>query len=328
MRDIRQEVQAILVARRSGMPYRSKDWAVGTIHLPPKAKAFGVWKRLLPESATFVSVHCDGRRTRITTELSLEINNALKKDSGIYLCFNGPEIMAKYAVDIIEWEPHRYIIMSGRKKNPSTEGSTDLVLNDQNLVVGMSWSEWSECNRCGTVGKRRRFGICTVKKLNPGLSSKPTDTELFNEYKSGLPCRSSLLPGEIRNLSAICNMKSEFVIGFCKIPCPSAASIVVVTDKNGKVLDTVDNSQGVYSMQQPLPPLPELVRRRTVYEELDKSIILTCPGNKEGKFLIWRNESYIINPSKVHIRTKGRVKIDLANNLIIRKLRYTDTATY
>ncbi|GIY22921.1 uncharacterized protein CEXT_728132 [Caerostris extrusa] len=56
--------------------------------------------------------------------------------------------------------------------------------------------------------------------------------------------------------------------------------------------------------------------------------MMTCPGDTQGKFLRWRNNSYVINPSKVHVKTKGRVKIDIGNNLHIRKLQNTDAAIY
>ncbi|GFT50363.1 uncharacterized protein NPIL_151701 [Nephila pilipes] len=216
--------------------------------------------------------------------------------------------------------------MTGKKKKKGP--SQDIILNEFNLVIGWKWSEWSECNRCQTVGRRRRVGICTLKKIDSISPTKPVDTQILREYKKGIPCRSKLLPAPLRNLSIIKNTKSEFMVGFCKIPCPSEASIVVVTDKTGAVVDTVDNSKGIFSMHQPLPNLPALAKRTTLYEELESSVILTCPGNREGKFLIWRNDSYIINPSKVHVLTKGRVKIDIGNNLLIRKLQYSDAAIY
>ncbi|GFQ67649.1 uncharacterized protein TNCT_337501, partial [Trichonephila clavata] len=62
------------------------------------------------------------------------------------------------------------------------------------------------------------------------------------------------------------------------IPCPSEASIVLVTDKTGAVVDAVDNSKGIFSMHQPLPNLPALAKRITLYEEVESSIIVTCPG--------------------------------------------------
>lgn len=293
--------------------------------LPPEESAESIWWQYPNEVATAGPVPLDGRRVRILSDLSLEMTNAWIKDSGVYICQKGENVFAKYAIDIVEAEPHRYVIMSGKKKNVP---SVDYPLKDLNLIIGTTWSEWSQCNRCGSVGRRRRIGICTVRKFNPNEPSKPVDSLMLNEYKKGIPCRSKLLPQEIRDLSIIASTESEFAIGFCKIPCPPSAGIVVITDASGKVVDTVDNSQGVYSMQQPLPDLPSLAKRRTLYEAVDKSILMACPGNTEGKFLIWRNDSFIINPSKVHIITKGRVKIDLANNLLIRKLRYTDTAVY
>lgn len=51
--------------------------------------------------------------------------------------------------------------MNGRKKDKSP--SQDLPLKDLNLVVGMAWSEWSECNRCEKIGRRRRVGVCMVR---------------------------------------------------------------------------------------------------------------------------------------------------------------------
>ncbi|GBM92792.1 hypothetical protein AVEN_117489-1 [Araneus ventricosus] len=297
-----------------------------TICLPPSAPSRGVWKRLLPDAATFVPVQLDGRRSRLLEDLSLEVINIREKDSGIYYCFQGLTVFAKYAVDVVQEEPHNYIILSGKKKSRSP--TENIPLKDNNLMVFLKWSEWSECNRCNSVGRRRRVGICMVKKIDTVSPTKPVDTQILKEYRYGIPCRSGLLPKAIRELSTIQTAKSEFMIGFCKIPCPRSASIVVITDKTGAVVDTVDNSQGFYSMHQPLPDLPALAKRTTIYEEEGSSIIMSCPGNTEGKFLTWRNDSYVINPSKVHVLTKGRVKIDIGNNLHIRKLRFSDASVY
>ncbi|GFS39250.1 uncharacterized protein TNIN_396331 [Trichonephila inaurata madagascariensis] len=244
--------------------------------LNPKVNALGVWKRLLPDTATFVPVKLDGRRSRILTDLSLEIVHIREKDSGIYFCFSDSRVLAKYAVDVVKKEPHRYIIMKGKRKGKGP--SQDILLNEFNLVIGWKWSEWSECNRCQSVGRRRRVGICTLKKIDPSSPAKPVDTQILKEYTKGIPCRSKLLPEAIRNLTVIQNTKSEFMVGFCKIPCPSEASIVLITDKTGAVVDAVDNSKGIFSMHQPLPNLPALAKRITLYEEVESSIIVTCPG--------------------------------------------------
>ncbi|GFS39244.1 polypyrimidine tract-binding protein 1 [Trichonephila inaurata madagascariensis] len=79
--------------------------------LNPKVNALGVWKRLLPDTATFVPVKLDGRRSRILTDLSLEIVHIREKDSGIYFCFSDSRVLAKYAVDVVKKEPHRYAFL-------------------------------------------------------------------------------------------------------------------------------------------------------------------------------------------------------------------------
>jgi hypothetical protein len=41
-----------------------------------------------------------------------------------------------------------------------------------------------------------------------------------------------------------------------------------------------------------------------------------------------KNTSYVINAMSVHNRTKGRIKIDFMNNLIIRKVLKIDGGYY
>ncbi len=41
-----------------------------------------------------------------------------------------------------------------------------------------------------------------------------------------------------------------------------------------------------------------------------------------------KNTCYVINPIRVHKRTKGRIKIDFMNNLIIRKVLKIDGGYY
>ncbi|GIY22923.1 uncharacterized protein CEXT_728131 [Caerostris extrusa] len=223
------------------------------ICLKPSENSRGIWKRVPPDVATFAPVELDGRRARLLIDLSLEIVNIREKDSGVYFCFMGTKVMAKYAVDVVQEEPHRYIIVSGRKlkRGPSKA----VPMKDLNLVLRWNWSEWSECSRCGSVGKRRRVGICTVKKMNLVSPAKPVDTQILKEYRNGLPADRVSYPRPFESCRKSKSTKSEFMIGFCKFPCRPDASIAVITDKTGAVVDTVDNSQGVYSMHQPLPKL-------------------------------------------------------------------------
>lgn len=51
-----------------------------------------------------------------------------------------------------------------------------------------------------------------------------------------------------------------------------------VRDERGNILESANNSAGIYSMVQSIPkPLPPVLRN-VIYEERDKKIKLVCPG--------------------------------------------------
>ena len=108
------------------------------------------------------------------------------------------------------------------------------------LLVFTEWETWSPCSKCGTVGKRVRTGICTVKLLPDGFlvsnainatsqttpsnaATKVTQTEerqtmrILTLFQKGIACRSSLLPPGLRTVPEIRQRKSEIMIAFCKV---------------------------------------------------------------------------------------------------------------
>lgn len=68
-----------------------------------------MWRRFLTDKGIFFPVELDGTRVRVLADLSLEFSNAWRKDSAIYFCLKGIEIMAKYSLDVVRLEPHRYV---------------------------------------------------------------------------------------------------------------------------------------------------------------------------------------------------------------------------
>ncbi|GFT50365.1 uncharacterized protein NPIL_151711 [Nephila pilipes] len=109
--------------------------------LRPNINALAVWKRLLPDTATFVPIQLDGRRSRLLADLSLEIINIRERDSGIYFCFSGSKTLAKYAVDVVREEPHRYVALVEIFPNqlPKHRLRRTLKFNGSNVVLN--------CNR-------------------------------------------------------------------------------------------------------------------------------------------------------------------------------------
>ncbi|KAK3089155.1 hypothetical protein FSP39_001328 [Pinctada imbricata] len=266
-------------------------------------------------------IHIDGR----TRDLIFDSVDIL--DAGQYYCMdlNYRAIEEIYQVDVLLKERRRVI-----KENTVLKNRSALLQNfslpENNLMTFTLWSEWSECNQCGQIGSRRKIGVCMVKKIKPGLPIRPNDLPLMALYPDGVPCRSTALSGDIAKIKRIALRRSETIIGQCNITCPTTPAFIVVTDKRGKVIETVE--AGYYSLKDK-PTLPPMVIRKVVYEEAGKHLVLKCPGKSEAKSLIrWQNGSVVLNPLTIKRQTRGRVFTDTINRLHIRVTRLFDSAPY
>ena len=54
--------------------------------------------------------------------------------------------------------------------------------------------------------------------------------------------------------------------------------IFEIRDKSGNVLESANNSAGIYSMVQGMPDPQPSVERMTIYHKHGKKAELTCPG--------------------------------------------------
>lgn len=85
------------------------------------------------------------------------------------------------------------------------------------------------------------------------------------------------MPIAVKELPQVKHRKNEIMTGFCNIKCP-VNQVFEVRDKNGKVIERADNSEGIYSLNQKLPPIEPPVERRLQYEAKGTNIVLECPG--------------------------------------------------
>lgn len=102
-------------------------------------------------------------------------------------------------------------------------------------------------------------------------------TDIFKIFKFGIPCQSHVLPIKVRELPQVKTRKNEIMTGFCNIKCP-VNKVFEVRDKNGRVIERADNSEGIYSLNQKLPPIEPPVERRLQYEAKGTDVVLECPG--------------------------------------------------
>lgn len=200
-------------------------------------------------------------------------------------------------------------------------------LVENNILLFTSWSAWSQCSTCNEPGKRRKIGICTIKKLETDKPLQPVDIKMLANYPDGIPCRSTIMPKYYANVLKIQSRKSETLIGNCKVPCPTVPSVTNITDENGIVIESVKTGEGKYSLRLPPPSIPPMVKRQTVYETAGKNIELICPGSDSTTGVTWQNNTEVIDPIKVRRSTRARIIID-ANVLKLRHLRESDSSLY
>lgn len=129
--------------------------------------------------------------------------------------------------------------------------------------------------------------------------------QLLEIFIYGIPCRSPLLPKEVRNDTEVRKYPTQISTALCKVRfrqrySPSCATgmktvfrflieysssqercpknvVVEVIDKDGKVRETYNNSAGEYYAQQELPPNSVRVERVTMYAYEGKPFIIPCP---------------------------------------------------
>lgn len=284
------------------------------------------WRRRVLSSAKEKPIKIDHEHFVLLPDKTLQINHITREDGGIYYCYQGKGHAATYMVDVLRGERYDTVFNPpDRGKRPA--GPKDL--EQYNIKIISNWSPWSKCNRCNKRGQHRRIGFCSVKKLDQDKPIKPEHIHWFDQFKDGLPCRSSLLPLSVKGLKEIKYRKSEILMGYCFKPCPTLPPIKTYTDAKGKVLEVVKIHKGFVSMREEVPKLPKMVKRKMIYEKRGRRIKLDCPHGRKGDIAVrWQNGSQTLNALTVRRESRGRIVIDPLNNLRIRRLKMYDTAAY
>ncbi|KAH8035661.1 hypothetical protein HPB51_007905 [Rhipicephalus microplus] len=130
------------------------------ICFPPESEAQSPWHRVDPLSKSSIAPVALGKgdtRRQLMGHGALVVTDALPSDTGFYRCMWAGREYATYHVQVVAREPYT---MVWENEHNSTEERADVA--GLPLVTWLEWSEWSSCDRCGSVGRRRRAGICTV----------------------------------------------------------------------------------------------------------------------------------------------------------------------
>ncbi|CAB3244358.1 unnamed protein product [Arctia plantaginis] len=193
---------------------------------------------------------------------------------------------------------------------------------------------------------------------NSNISLDNNAIQLFETFPEGIPCRSRFLPSSLREVAAIQQRTSEIMIALCKVwyfymittvalmpnftqtrmgniifdwfrGVTCEAIIFKVRSTKGIVLETANNTAGIYSLHQVLPKQPPLPARDTIFASFGDHITIHCPGTTLADVPItWRFGTKAVVPRDIDKASGGRMYINSRDQLVITKVLYRDANVY
>ncbi|XP_072750474.1 uncharacterized protein [Anoplolepis gracilipes] len=277
--------------------------------------------------------------------------NVKIEQAGAYWCEMGDTMGLTHYLHIDSEAEDLYLNIAS---HVSQLTSTEIL--DYKLKIHTSWTIWSPCSVCNAVGIKLRYGYCTISLLETsvnGYSIGKTKTYEWNEmyenttqqmtitnsslkvqlrmalllFKNELPCKSSLVPKQIQSMPIIKNRNTKIMRQYCKKKCQT--NIFEVRDERGNILESANNTAGIYSMAQEIPqPLPSIIHN-VIYEKYNKKIKLVCPGNLNADIpIIWQIGDKMIIPSYIKLQSNGRIHINSQFHILFKSLKFEDSNIY
>ncbi|VEN61614.1 unnamed protein product [Callosobruchus maculatus] len=125
-------------------------------------------------------------------------------------------------------------------------------------------------------------------------------------------------------------------LGYCtifskeyrEVECPKEG-VFEILDKEGKVIEKANNSAGIYSLMQELPPLEPDVERILIYAVKGKPIVLACPGNLNSDApILWQIGDKNLVSELIAAESKGRIYVSISDKIYIKSAKIADSNVY
>lgn len=168
------------------------------------------------------------------------------------------------------------------------------------------------------------------------------------QSRDGIPCRSPYLPNNISSIESIKNRTSFILFTICQKKCSNDAIGLNTTEKIMRFWS--QKSQLVKSFRFKMVYIGDRVvitcNRYSIWRSCERYLIW-CPipwfrAHNGSEMYNWHNVSLkfvkhlnqskyfksLISPLRAHLRSKGRVKIDFMNNLVINYVLKSDQRLY
>ncbi|XP_066249514.1 Ig-like V-type domain-containing protein FAM187A [Euwallacea similis] len=303
--------------------------------LDSKNKESITWEWATKDDEGFSLVEYSEHILLAPEDRSLQIFNLRDEHTGQYMCKLGESTTTPYFLTVINITETTMdkVHSPSAPKGPYSKKPENIPFG---LIIDTQWGEWSVCSTCDKVGKKHKLGYCTVyfKGVGNNMELEAEEngrkrfeseiTNLFKIFKYGIPCQSYILPNVVKTLPEVRGRKNEIMIGYCKVKCP-INNIFEVRDKSGNVIERVDNSKGIYSMSQKLPPMEPSVERRLQYEVKGSDIVLQCPGDAP---IQWQIAEKTLKAEVIWAESNGRIFISITDRIHIKKAKMSDSNIY
>ncbi|CAG9564298.1 unnamed protein product [Danaus chrysippus] len=181
-------------------------------------------------------------------------------------------------------------------------------------------------------------------------NSDEESSKLFEVYPDGIPCRSRILPPSIRNMLSVQQRPNEIMLGLCRIKiwfvtyplnvssdvgstnsiqvqCKEA--IVNIRSQSGDIIESVNNTAGVYSLHQNPQLQPPLPARRIMYVEPGERVIIICYGTTLRDIpFTWRVDTHEVSPRYLWSASGDRIHLNARDHIVIKHVLYSDARVY
>nr|XP_032519973.1 Ig-like V-type domain-containing protein FAM187A isoform X3 [Danaus plexippus plexippus] len=277
--------------------------------LPCKIKVSKLWnKTVIWLQKTTFSYKPVQEDDGIITDYNLTIFNVRTVNAGDYRCVTDEQLGVIATLEVIDEEQYN-VVKPATSKGPYP--MKPVWLNSL-LVMLSVWSDWSECSQCGAVGRRRRYGMCYVSRINeciPMVSLVDPEyyrllSETRHQYRRG---QTKLCSACVRCKEAIVNIRSE----------------------SGDIIESVNNTAGIYSLHQNAPSQPQLPARRIMYVEPGERVIIICHGTTLRDIpFTWRVDTHEVSPKYLWSASGDRIHLNARDHIIIKHVLYSDARVY
>ncbi|KAH6935238.1 hypothetical protein HPB50_004807 [Hyalomma asiaticum] len=276
----------------------------------------GYFERLKPDAHDDPALD----RVAVAADHALTLANVSEADVGFYVCHDNEEAPTRYRMEYLldgdEQQHKKYLEeLQEAYENMDLEGPL------QRYGVTTSWDDWEDCDRCGEVGLRKRYGRCQLRTSIDALYVPPGAQVALNITvpMMGPSCRSALLRryAMSRKLYAF----PDFVqTEYCQEPCDEefrAKHTMSPVNKSFFGQMSVEKAEDEETAELDVAEFKRVERPGT-------NIKLICPGvSGPGVAVTWFHNGSKLRP------TWSRVSLNAASQEVMFKpLKERDAGTY